>query len=198
MIQIMSMLILDSNINHEIITMTELTDLKLESSRLYLQPLTFNQLVWYKDLDVSLEKELGLLIGSRGLTEEFIIVIETSNIPYVNYNPEKILYGTIWVIVHKGQKVIMGDIGFKGAPTEHGLIEVGYGIYPEYRNKGYMTEALNSLTNWAFQQPDVKIILAETDKINLASQKTLLKSNFAPFAETESDYWWRLDKEVVN
>jgi len=178
--------------------MIELKNLKLESSRLFLQPLTFDQLILYKDLDDSLEKQLNLSIGSRGLTEEFIVVIQTSNIPYVNFNPDKILYGTIWVIVHKQQKVIIGDIGFKGAPSEYGLIEVGYGIYPEHRNKGYMTEALNSLTNWAFQQPEVKIILAETDKTNLASQKILLKSNFAPFAETESDYWWRLDKEINN
>lgn len=176
--------------------MTQVNSIKLESSRLYLTPLTYDQMVWYKDFDRSLEKELGVLPGPRTLTDEFIVVVETSNLPYVKFNPEKILFGTIWVIVHKEENIIIGDIGFKGAPSEKGLIEVGYSIYIEYRNKGFMTEALNSLTHWAFQQPLVKIILAETDKSNLASQRTLTKSNFSPFAETDQNYWWRLDKDL--
>jgi ribosomal-protein-alanine N-acetyltransferase len=179
-------------------TMTEVNSIKLESSRLYLKPLTFDQMVWYKDSDQSLEKELGLMPYPRVLTDQFIIVIETSNLPYVQFNPEKILFGTVWVIIHKEERKIIGDIGFKGAPSDRGLVEVGYGIYMEYRNRGFMTEALNSLTEWAFKQPDVKIILAETDKKNLASQRTLTKSNFSPFAETDQNYWWRLDNDLVN
>jgi len=178
--------------------MTQISSIKLESSRLYLQPLTFEQLFFYKTHDPMLETELGLLPGTRPLTQEFTEVIETSNIPYVKVFPQHILFGTLWAIIHKKNNVVIGDIGFKGAPTASGLIEVGYGIYLEYRNKGYMSEALNVLTEWAFGIPEVKIILAETDRNNLPSQRTLAKNNFTPFAETDTMYWWRLDKEVVN
>jgi ribosomal-protein-alanine N-acetyltransferase len=178
--------------------MTELHKIKLESSRLYLKPLSLEQLVSYKDNDLSFVKELDLVPTSRDLLKEFVVVIESCNIPYVKFNPENILFGTLWVLIHKRDKVIIGDISFKGAPSDRGLVEVGYGITGDYRNKGYMTEALHTFTTWAFQQPEVKIILAETDKSNLASQKTLLKNNFSAFAETELNYWWRLDKETNN
>jgi len=178
--------------------MTELNSIKLETSRLYLKPLTFDQLIWYKDHDMTVAKELNLVEQYSEVVREFVVMIESCNIPYVQYNPDKILYGTLWVIIHKDHNAIIGDISFKGAPSEQGLVEVGYGIALEYRQKGYMSEALIALTTWAFQQPDVKIILAETDKSNVASQKTLIKSKFQPFAETDSNYWWRLDKEMIN
>jgi len=178
--------------------MTESISIKLESPRLFLRPLTLEQLVCYKDNDLSFVKYLDLIPTSRDLVKEFVTIIESCNIPYVKYNPDKILFGTLWVIIHKTDNVVIGDISFKGAPSDRGLVEVGYGIANDYRNKGYMTEALQTFISWAFQQPDVKIILAETDKTNLSSQRTLIKNNFAAFAETDLNYWWRLDREPIN
>jgi ribosomal-protein-alanine N-acetyltransferase len=176
--------------------MAELTTIQLETSRLYLKPLTFDQLILYKDHDLSLATELDLVPEYDEVVKEFVVIIESCNIPYVQFNADKILFGTLWVLIHKADKAIIGDISFKGAPSDQGLVEVGYGVAAKYRNKGYMSEALHAFTIWAFEQPQVKIIVAETDKTNVASQKTLSKLNFQPFAETDSNYWWRLDKEV--
>ena len=178
--------------------MTELNSIKLETARLYLKPLTFDQLIWYKDHDMALADELDLVQSYSEVVKEFVVIIESCNIPYIQFNPEQILFGTLWVIIHKEQNAIIGDISFKGAPSEQGLVEVGYGIAEEYRQNGYMSEALKAFMSWAFEQPNVKIVLAETDKTNLASQKTLIKNNFQPFAETDLNYWWRLDKEIIN
>lgn len=174
--------------------MRENGHLRLESQRLYLLPLSLNQLLLFQDSLSSLEKDLELENTNNAVTGEMLYVLEESTLPYVIQNPQHILYGTIWIIIHKVNNKIIGDVGFKGAPSSKGLIEVGYGIYPEYRKNGYMSEALNLIVKWAFDQKDVLIIIAETDKSNVGSQMTLKRTQFECFAETEMAYWWRLDK----
>lgn len=175
--------------------MDKFDNIRLETSRLYLIPLNYNQLLMYAKSDDSLEFELGISSFKKEFTEELKTTIERFMIPYIIQHPEHILYATIWVIILKAKNMIIGDIGFKGAPSDKGLIEIGYGTYPDFFNQGFMSEALSALTQWAFCQPDVSIILAETDKSNISSQRVLNKNNFLPFAETENMYWWRLDKE---
>ena len=179
-------------------TITDINSVQIETARLYLKPLTFDQLLLYKDHDMSLAQALNLIPKYDPVVKEFVVIIESCNIPYVQHHPENILFGTLWVIIHKGERVIIGDISLKGAPSDKGLVEVGYGIAADYRQSGYMSEALNAFTNWAFEQPEVQIILAETDKNNIASQKTLIKNRFQPFAETDANYWWRLDRESIS
>ena len=169
----------------------------LESPRLYLVPLSYNQLLMYTKLDYSLELELGIFPRRRELLPEFKTTLETYLIPYIKDYPDKILYATIWAIVHKTDNIIIGDIGFNGAPTDKGVIEVGYSTFPDFMNQGYMTEALNSLASWAFCQSEVNIIIAQTDKSNIATHRVLTKNTFEPFAEADNFYWWRLDK-VIN
>lgn len=176
--------------------MAQLNSIRLETSRLYLIPLNYDQLLKYANLDYSLESELGLFPRKRELTEEFVSVLKKYLIPYAGYNPEHILFATVWVIIHKEKKVIIGDIGFNAAPSKQGTIEVGYSTYPDFMNNGFMTEALMAMAKWAFHQSDVKIIIAQTDKGNLATHKVLQKNHFSPFAEAEMFYWWRLDRDV--
>lgn len=178
------------------IDMMKLSEYKLETPRLFLIPLDYGELLKYWKSDGSLELNAGLTPGHSGLSEEMLIVIERSIIPFLCLFPKLVLFGTLWIMVHKTRNVIVGDIGFKGGPTDKGLIEVGYATYPDFYNQGFMTEALGSISNWAFNQPDVKIILAETDKTNLASQRILHKNRFLLFAETADEYWWRLDRNI--
>lgn len=177
--------------------MVEVINPKLESSRLFLQALTLEQLILYKDSQFSLELELGLIPEDRIIPEEYKAIMENCNIPFLKLYPAKAVYGTIWIIIGKNENKIIGDIGFKGSPTDKGLVEVGYETHEGHRNKGYMTEALATLMEWAFAQHQVEIILAETDKVNKASQKTLSKNGFTPFAETADQYWWRRDKNQL-
>lgn len=169
--------------------------LKVETPRLFLLPLNYFQLLKYLKTDDSLEIELDLVTHVRGLTNELINVLKQNAIPAVFSDPDHLLYLTLWIIIKKDKNIIIGDLGFKGAPGMNGLIEIGYGIYPEFAGKGFMTEAVNAIKKWAFTQPEVKLIFAQTDKNNFASQKILVKNGFFPFNEVENMFWWKLENK---
>lgn len=80
-----------------------------------------------------------------------------------------------YFVVEKETNTIVGDIGFKGKPSEEHTVEIGYGIIPAAQNKGYATEAVSTLIEWAFASGQVKKIIAECLHDNLASIKVLEK-----------------------
>jgi RimJ/RimL family protein N-acetyltransferase len=84
----------------------------------------------------------------------------------------------IWLIMRKDGTNI-GNLSFKGTPDE-GIVEIGYGIAEEYRGFGYATEALETILEWAFEQPGVTCVAAETAPDNAASRRVLEKCGFKP------------------
>jgi len=73
--------------------------------------------------------------------------------------------------------VMVGDAGFKGRPDALGRVEIGYGVAPDQRGKGYATEATNALVAWAGEQ-GVRIVTAECLEDNVASVRVLEKTGF--------------------
>ena len=88
-----------------------------------------------------------------------------------------------WSMVLKDAQEYVGDLGFKGPVKKH-AVEIGYGVLPEYEGLGYTTEAVQAMTQWAFQQKDVVLVEAETDPENKASQRVLEKCGFVPDGTT--------------
>ena len=82
----------------------------------------------------------------------------------------------IWIIeLIDGTHI--GDFCFKGLGSI-GVAEIGYGILEEYQGQGYATEAVKAALRWAFQNPNVTAIEAETDADNAASKRVLEKCGF--------------------
>jgi RimJ/RimL family protein N-acetyltransferase len=81
-------------------------------------------------------------------------------------------FGQFQVILREDGTVI-GDIGFHQPPDELGEVSVGFGIVATHRRQGYATEALRALLEWALQRPEVRAVHADTDLVNLASQRVL-------------------------
>lgn len=71
----------------------------------------------------------------------------------------------------------VGDLCFKGLDA-NGITEIGYGILDRHQGQGYAAEAVKAAAVWAFHFPEVKVIEAETDPANTASQKVLFKCGF--------------------
>jgi GNAT superfamily N-acetyltransferase len=168
--------------------------MKLETKRLLIFPLSYDQLVLYLEGDGALEEDLDLNRSDQIISPELLEAFKETILPAVGNRTKNYLYSTIWTIIDKELNHMVGDLCFKGEPNVDGEIEIGYGIYPEFQGRGFMTEAINAISTWAFSQPQVSIILAETDQFNLASHRTLDKNNFKKFKKVESMIWWKLEK----
>jgi len=57
-------------------------------------------------------------------------------------------------------------------------MEIGYGLIPSERRKGYCTEAVTIMVDYLFLSKDIVRIYALTNVGNLASQKVLEKAGF--------------------
>jgi ribosomal-protein-alanine N-acetyltransferase len=57
---------------------------------------------------------------------------------------------------------LVGVVGYKGAPDEKGNVELGYGVLPEYRRRGFASEAVRGLLANAFADERVQSVIAHT------------------------------------
>lgn len=140
----------------------------------------------------ALKSILGLDISANWLLEEIKDFLRVY-FELLQSDPSLLGWG-IWIIVYKNEQKIIGDIGFKGKPDNEGNIEIGYYIVPEYRRHGYCHEASNELVEWAFKQSLVNKIIAECDRDNISSIRTLEKLNMDLRDRSESILKWELHK----
>ncbi|HET9017922.1 MAG TPA: GNAT family N-acetyltransferase [Thermomicrobiaceae bacterium] len=84
-----------------------------------------------------------------------------------------------WVIVEAAGRVVVGDAGFHGEPDAARTVEIGYGILPAYRRRGYATEAARGLVGWAFGRPGVARVVAECEADNVGSIRVLERLGMA-------------------
>ncbi|WP_375562206.1 GNAT family N-acetyltransferase [Bernardetia sp. OM2101] len=102
-------------------------------------------------------------------------------------------------VVHKSDNKLIGNCGYSGQSTEEGIVEIGYEIKSEYRNKGLATELAKILIDNAFSFEKVKSIQAHTLGQENASTKVLSKSGFQKIDELEDEeegiIWeWELER----
>ena len=164
----------------------------IETERLILKPLTYDQLVKYIKSDGSLETELNLNKTSRTISPELKEALEQTILPNVADPNKNYLYSTLWTAISKVDHKMVGDLCIVGEPNAAGEIEIGYGTYEEFRKKGYMTEAVSGIVKWAENQEKIYSIIASTEKTNIASFTLLEKNNFLKVGETETMFNWRL------
>jgi [ribosomal protein S5]-alanine N-acetyltransferase len=164
----------------------------IETKRLILRPLTYDQLVKYTKCDNSLEEELNLNETSRTISPELKEALEQTILPNVADKTKNYLYSTLWTAISKTENKMIGDLCIVGEPNADGEIEIGYGTYDEFQGKGFMTEIVGGIIEWAKMQPNVKSIIASTDKSNTASFKVLQKNNFDKIGEKDTQLNWKL------
>ena len=165
----------------------------IETERLILKPLTYDQLVKYTKCDNSLEAELNLKETSRTISPELKEAFEQTILPNVADKSKNYLYSTLWTGISKAENKMIGDLCIVGEPNLEGEIEIGYGTYDEFQGKGFMTEIVGGIIEWTKTQQVVKSIIASTDKTNTASFKVLEKNNFIKIGETETLLNWKLE-----
>ncbi|PIF46815.1 ribosomal-protein-alanine N-acetyltransferase [Chryseobacterium sp. 52] len=146
--------------------------MKLETERLIL-----------KDINESNVEDI-LKIRSNEVTNQFV----RRNSPKTNYDALQFIL-TIKEKTQNNQTVYFG-ISYKNQPNLIGTIclwkftedrktaEVGYELLPDYHRKGIMSEALNAVLDYGFNELHLQEILAFTNKFNENSKGLLLKHHF--------------------
>jgi [ribosomal protein S5]-alanine N-acetyltransferase len=104
------------------------------------------------------------------------------------------------MFVHKEDRALIGEGGFKGQPSAEGMVEIGYAIVPAYRRRGLALEAARGLSDYAFSHAEVKIIQAHTLKDGTPSINILKKLGMKLVGEVndpEDGYvlQWRMEKK---
>lgn len=107
------------------------------------------------------------------------------------------------LFIHTIDRMLIGEGGFKGKPDAEGVVEIGYAIVPEYRQRGLATEAARGLADYAFSHPNVNIVQAHTLPEGTASINVLKKLGMK-FTGTAHDpdegevFQWRVERKDFN
>jgi len=172
----------------------------IESERLKLIPLNYTQLLLLRESREAMERAMGFspsnMIIEPFYQAELIDALDTFWLPKIQQHPEHWMWYTNWEIVLKAGNVSVGGIGM-GYPNENGESTTGYCIDQQQHRRGYATEALKRLCEWAFTNPDVKTICADTHAPNTASQKVLLKAGFIAEGLKDGNPFFRLGRESL-
>lgn len=151
----------------------------VETERFRIVALTLEQLEHYVDKDPRILKVLGVSSAEREISPELRRRFEEIIISKVRTaKNEDVIFFTIWTIIDRALDRTVGDLAFKGPPNEHGEIDIGYGTYPGFRNRGVMTEAVTAMLDWARERADVSIVTARSKPDNEASMAVLRKTGF--------------------
>jgi ribosomal-protein-alanine N-acetyltransferase len=102
-----------------------------------------------------------------------------------------------FALVHRSSSAVIGRGGFKGPPTEDGIVEIAYAVSPEHQGNGYATEAAAALVNYALTHGQVRTVRAHTLPEANASTRVLTKCGFHRVGEVidpEDGLVWRWEK----
>jgi [ribosomal protein S5]-alanine N-acetyltransferase len=102
-----------------------------------------------------------------------------------------------FAVVHPEINSVIGSIGFKGPPDDGRMVEIGYGIVPDFQGRGYATEAARACVAFAFDYPQVSLVRAHTLPTPSASTRVLTKCGFQRIGEVvdpEDGLVWRWER----
>ncbi len=176
-----------------------MTDFRTES--LILQPLTLVQLQTWLRGQADIEAQLGVKMAG-GVTNEVVLLAMSAKVKKMQEaagvaEPANHLWYTYWLMRLQAAPVGVGLIGYKGPPNSRGEVEIGYGVAPAHRGKGYTTEAVEALLAWAWTQPECQIVRAVTLKNNKASHRVLQKAGLVIDQVRDEDVIWRIWRETA-
>lgn len=106
----------------------------------------------------------------------------------------------VWAITLKeNPSKLIGSIGFYRTDFANHRAEIGYMLHPAYWRKGLVSEALNQIITFGFNEMQLHSISANINPNNDASRQILLKHGFEKEAYFKEDYYFQgkfLDSEI--
>ena len=170
----------------------------IETESLRLVPNTGAQLLALLDQPERYE-ELSGFPAAPGL-REFFVNDEVSQwfLDTLRTQPGADPWRLGFAVIHPAARMVIGSCGFKGPPDSVGMVEIAYGIVPEFQRRGYATEAAKALVAYAIDC-GVGLIIAHTLPTSNASTRVLTKSGFefrGEVTDPEDGLVWRWERFV--
>jgi ribosomal-protein-alanine N-acetyltransferase len=163
--------------------------LRLQTDRLVLVALTAELVDALDDRDAA-ERMLRATVPDGWPDPELAGLLRIYG-PLIAKEPRRLGYGP-WAVITR-EAVVVGSAGFMGQPPEDGEpVELGYGVLPEHRNRGYATEATRALIEWALSQPPVARVSAKCDPDNAPSVRVLEKIGMTRCGEADGMLLWEV------
>ena len=167
--------------------------LKLETERLELIPMTFSFVSGLLNKDLTVYREFDI-----NPTEEWPNKDTMDIMPIIKEKlsalPGPDGFGA-WLFIDKADRMVVGDGGFKGAPGDSHKIDIGYGIIESRQRRGYAYEAVNALIKWGFSQDNVMKITANCLIDNQPSHNLLLKLGMKEISRNHEYIYFELPNE---
>lgn len=170
--------------------------LKIETKRLLIIPMTFNFVSKILNNDIAAYEELKIKQVNEwpnSDTREIMPAIKERLA--LRAAPDG--FGA-WLFIDKSDNSIVGDGGFKGAPDKNGIIDIGYGIIENKRRQGYAFEAVTGLIKWGLSQNSVKVITADCLKNNTPSGNLLRKVGMSEIRKDDELVYFGLNSMCGN
>ena len=98
--------------------------------------------------------------------------------------------GINWAITYKDNPTLIGIIGHYRIKPDHFRAEVGYMLLPEYNGKGIITEAVQEVVKYGFNEMKLHSIEAIIDPENFGSEKVLQKCGFVKEAHLRENEFY--------
>lgn len=116
--------------------------------------------------------------------EDTIEKIELMNLDFHNKK------GISWAIIKKDSDEVIGYIGYWRLWKEHLRAEIGYILHPDWWGKGIMSEALNKILDFGFNNLKIHSIEANVNEQNIASMTLLKRKGFKQEAFFRENYFF--------
>lgn len=171
-----------------------MNDIRIYTDRLILAPITYEMINNLLNKEYKINENQEFRINGYWPTDDTMDILP---IFQEQLKDTKVPTGfEMWVIARKDNSIIIGDIGFKGQPTQNGEVEIGYGIVKEERSKGYGFEAVRAMMGWAFKNDNVQCIKADCLISNLSSIKILEKIGMTEIMRDKDLIYWELKRGI--
>jgi RimJ/RimL family protein N-acetyltransferase len=124
------------------------------------------------------EAELGARVP-RGLRERLGELFE-ARLAEVDADPSLLPWVARAMVMtdHAAVRRVVGSVGFHGAPSDDGQVEIGYHVEPAYRRRGFATEAVRALVEWAVTERGVRRFRASVAPSNAPSLAIMSRLGF--------------------
>ncbi|MEZ5994317.1 MAG: GNAT family N-acetyltransferase [Hyphomonadaceae bacterium] len=89
------------------------------------------------------------------------------------------------LLANEGERApprLVGIAALVGRPDEEGEVELAFGLLPEFRGRGYGSEAVRTLAAWALAN-GAKRVIVHLDAEDVFAASTLAKNGFADTGE---------------